>query len=421
MESLMHYLWKYRLYEYGLFKTTKGETVEIIDPGIHNTDAGPDFFNAKVRIGNTLWAGNVEIHVRSSDWYKHGHDRDAAYTSVILHVVELPDQHNIQDNTGRILPQWVMKTPRRISENYHFLLNNDLPIPCLPRLRELPSIYLSDWKEALLYERLMDKCNRIATLLRTHQNDWNAVFYIILSRSFGFGINSEAFECLARAVPYRYAIKHVDSQLQMEALFFGQAGLLDETNDDTYYRQLQSEYIFLKKKYRLHALPPAMFRSLRTRPGNFPHVRIAQLVNLVRQSPSLFSQVVEQPDTETCLALFRVPLKGYWETHYVFGKTIKPQNRSLSVASGHNLLINTVVPVLFAYGMQKAMDDYRSRAIRLLESLPPEQNHISRLFAQAGVELLDAGDSQAMIQLKRNYCERKKCVFCRIGHKLLSE
>jgi hypothetical protein len=420
METLLHYVWKHKLYERGDFRTNDGIPFEIIDAGIHNSHAGPDFFNAKIKLADKVWAGNVEIHTASSDWYKHQHEKDKAYNSVILHVVEYMDKEEVRDESGRLIPQWVMKMPSRIETNYLFLLNSDFSVPCIDCIHEIPEIYLSDWKYALLTERLERKTNHLLQLLQDCQDDWNEVFYIILARNFGFGINNDPFERLAKSLPLKIVLKQRDSVVQTEALFLGQAGLLeDENSEDAYYLNLQKEYRFLRKKYGLKPLDPHIFKSLRIRPNNFPHIKIVQLAGIVRQKQGLFSEMLEISGWEGFKSLFISETGAYWLSHYHFEKSSAGRAKRLGLSAIQLLVINVVVPLLFAYGKKKDDESYVEKALRLLESIGPESNHIITLFARSGIQIQNACDTQALIQLKREYCERKKCIYCRIGHRLL--
>ncbi|MDL2322470.1 DUF2851 family protein [Bacteroidales bacterium OttesenSCG-928-A17] len=421
MESLLHYVWKYRLFDSENLKTIEGIPFEIIDPGIHNTHAGPDFFNAKIRMNDKLWAGNIEIHINSSDWYKHQHERNKMYNSVILHVVECLDELEIRDESGRNIPQWIMKMPGEIRKNYVYLLNNDSSIPCLGQIHSIPEIYMRDWMNALLLERLERKTRDLSELIEKSQSDWAEVFYILLARNFGFGINNDAFERLAKSLPLKIILKHRDSELQTEALFLGQAGLLEENNPDDYYRRMQKEYHFLKKKYNLQSLESHLFKNLRIRPNNFPHIKIIQLASIIRREQGLFSRFIEENNQRKLYSFFDTEIGDYWKCHTHFGKNSRKMSRKLGASTINILLINSLVPILFIYGKQKELDVYTERAFLLLETLPPEKNFITNLFERAGIKIKNAADSQALIQLKREYCEKKKCMFCRIGHKLLSK
>ena len=422
METLLHYVWKYKLYHRETLITLSGNPVSIIDTGVYNTHAGPDFFNAKVCIGNETWAGNVEIHSYASDWTKHGHHTDKAYNSVILHVVEYSDTEVYTEN-GRLIPQLILQIPEKIKINYEYLLSRETLIPCLSRIQDVPKLYLIDWMNALLIERLERKTGDLQKLLEEYKGDWGEVFYITLSRNFGFGINNDAFERLARNLRLKYVLKHKDSVLQVEALFFGQAGLLNEDGEDKddYYRFLKKEYDFLRQKFDLKPLESYIFKNLRIRPNNFPHIKIAQLAALIRTQESLFSKMLEQEDVQSLRNLFTSELTEYWNTHYQFGKTSPKRKKLIGLSAQNVILINTVVPVLFAYGKAKKQPHLQEKAIQLMETIKPESNYIVNEFAKVGICPCHAGDSQALIQLQKEYCEKKKCIFCRIGHKLLSK
>jgi len=421
METLLHYVWKHKLYESGESLTEEGVPFEIIDPGMYNSNAGPDFFNAKIRMEGKIWAGNIEIHTVSSDWYKHQHEKDKAYNSVILHVVETIDAVEIVDSNRRLIPQWKIRIPERIRANYAFLLNSDVSIPCLGKIAEIPEIYLSDWKNALLVERLERKTNTLFQLLKECNNDWNEVFYITLSRNFGFGINNDAFERLAKSLPLRIIRKHQNSMTQVEALFLGQAGLLESVeSEDDYFSELYKEYAFLRKKYGLTPLESHIFKNLRIRPSNFPHIKVVQLAGIIWKKQGLFSNVLALSELESFYSLFIAEIAGYWLNHYHFEKTSVKLAKNLGLAAIQLLIINTVVPIFFAYGKNKRKEAYVERALRFLELLKPESNSIITLFSRTGMQIRNACDSQALIELKREYCERKKCIYCRIGHQLLA-
>ena len=422
MEALLHYVWKHKLYENEELLTEEGISFEVIDPGMYNSNAGPDFFNAKIRMEGKTWVGNIEIHTVSSDWYNHQHEKDKAFDSVILHVAEMVDATEICDTTGRLIPQWRIKIPERIRRSYLFLLNNDTSVPCIGKIPQIPEIYLCDWKNALLIERLEQRTNALLWLLDEYKNDWNEVFYITLSRNFGFGINNDAFERLAKTLPLKIIQKHQNSITQVEALLLGQAGLLEDTVlEDAYFQELQKEYAFLRKKYKLNSLEPHIFKSLRIRPNNFPHIKIVQLAGVIRKEQGLFANVLGISELEPLYSLFISETAEYWLTHYLFGKASIKKTKNLGLSAIQLLIINTIVPVFFAYGKKKNLEIYPERAIRFLESLKAENNSIITLFSRSGMQIQNACDSQALIQLKREYCEKKKCIYCRIGHQLLSK
>lgn len=420
MEQLLHYLWKYRLYRPSGLTTTQGDTLEIIDPGLENTDAGPDFFNAKIRINGTVWAGSVEIHQKASDWLAHGHSADKAYGNVILHVVETDDGTVFRQN-GEAIPQLVLPIPEQVIDNMEWLLTRDSPVACLERLPAIDPVFRLQWMDALLAERLERKTDDILHWLDLYQKDWNEVFYILLCRNFGFGVNSDAFERLARSLPLKCILKQRPSASQVEALFLGQAGLLNDSNGNRhhYYRLLQQEYSFLRKKYGLEPLEPHIFRNLRLRPDATPHIKLVELAAIWIRHDTLFSSVLSARTPRELKDFFRVPASAFWDTHYNFLRPSPHRKKQLGENALNMLLINTVVPLMFAYGLYHRMDEHKARALRLLASIPPEQNSIISLFSQVGMKPRNAGDTQALIQLKRNYCEQKKCLYCRLGFQLL--
>lgn len=418
MERLLQYVWKYRLYSNTDLCTADGIPVTVLDSGMQNTDAGPDFFNAKIRIAESVWAGNVEIHLKASDWYKHKHHQDPSYDSVILHIVEESDSVICRTN-GEVIPQAIIRVPPKIKENIEWLLSKDSAFQCAGRLHEIEPLHLSSWISALLTERLERKTDDILLRLDHHNDDWNEVFYITLTRNFGFGTNSDAFEWLAQSLPFKYILKQRGNSIQIEALLFGQAGLLQEDNDDPYYQLLQREYRFLQKKYELKPLDSFLFKKLRNRPVNFPHIRLAQLAAVWINNNALFSKVLEDNQLDTLKDCFDVSLSEYWDTHYHFQNTSPKRKKTIGLNTTYIVLINTVVPILFAYGKKKQIPEYCTKALEILENIPPEQNSIIKSFSDAGMIPVNAYDTQAFIQLRREYCVKKKCLYCRIGFHLI--
>ena len=420
MEGLLQYIWQHRLWLSEDMVTNDGRRVRVIDPGLLNTDAGPDFFNAKVEIDGRLWVGNVEIHVRASDWKRHHHDEDPAYDSVILHVVEKDDAPVTRIN-GEIIPQVELRVSPRFNECYDRLVNARVELPCAARLKEVPQLTVTEWIEALAFERLHGKVDRVRELYDRYHGSWEDICYVMLARTLGFGINNDAFERLARVTPLRLLHKHSDSIVQVEALLFGQAGLLSGAhNAESYYQQLMREYAFLANKFSLRPIEGTAWRLFRSRPQNFPYRRIALLAQFVKGGFNLMNDILHAQDTKALRQLFGIELSGYWTTHYSFGKPSPNAGRALSNSSIDIVLINTVAPLYYARG--EMTDDYQmtDRAIALLEDIRPEQNSIVTMFKSAGIKCEDALTSQAFIQLRRNYCEARKCIYCRLGHRLLA-
>ena len=418
-EDFLHYVWQHKLFLQNL-KTTDNESVEIINTGRKNLDAGPDFFNAKIKIGDTMWAGNVEIHLQSSNWQHHKHEKDEAYQSVILHVVKNADKE-ITRKSGEKIPQLELKYSEELEQNYTNLLTRKQTVRCAEQITQMPDIYMFSWMNTLLSERLMRKTEHIAALLEKNKNNWEEAFYIILSRNFGFGINGEPFERLAQSLPLIYLQKHKNNLLQIEALLFGQAGLLPDETADEYAENLKREYHFLKAKFNLTPLQNAGWKLMRLRPVNFPHIRIAQLAMLIHQSSKIFSKMLEKPDYQYICSLFSVQPSDYWQTHYTFKQESPERSKQLGKKAIDTLLINTIIPFLFYYGKRNENDALQESALKLLEQIPPENNRIIEEWKSINIPVKNAFDTQALIELMNNYCEKKDCLRCRVGHKVLTK
>lgn len=417
-ESILHYVWQQRLYVATGLVTDGGDQVEVIDPGRHNMDAGPDFFNAKIRIGNTMWAGNVEIHVSSSDWKKHNHQQNKVYDSVILHVVDVVDEP-VYRTDGTEIPQLKLVCLPDVLNGYKDLMENHLWVACANHIADVPSLFIRAWKEALLAERLEQKMHFIDYLLTTTENHWEEAFYVTLARSFGFGTNSQAFESLALSLPLSVLTKHKDNLFQLEALMFGQSGLLEKAKGE-YAEMLFREYNFLKTKYALVPMNVEQWKLLRLRPDNFPTIRIAQFAALVHTSVKLLSRIMDNPTINHIRGLFASEPSEYWRTHYLFGDACKEQSHRIGHQSVDSILINAVVPFLFCHATQKGNGALKEIVLQLLESIPAEKNVVIRNWEMHGLTSETAFDSQALLQLKKQYCDEKKCLRCRIGHKVLS-
>lgn len=419
MENILHYVWKYRLFQQDMW-TTDASSIEVIDVGIANTNEGPDFFNAKIKVDGELWVGNIEIHTNSDDWFKHKHRQNVNYDSVILHIVENANAE-IYNTQGKPILQCKINYPQYIKDNYEYLTYTKTDIPCCNFISSIPSIHVTSWVNSLLIERLQRKNRHIESLLERFNNSWEDVLYILLSRNFGFGLNSDSFERLALGLPYRYIQKQGDNINHIEALLFGQAGMLENTDEpDDYFRFLQQEYKFLQSKYTLSPLDSFIFKTLRSRPTAFPQIRIAQLAALLYNVKGLFAKIISCEDIGKLRLMLHVNASEYWQTHYVFGVASDKKSKYLGDASLDVILINTVIPLLFAYGKSINNESYCERSIQFLESIKPEQNSITKRFSGLGIPLINAADSQALIQLKREYCEVRKCLFCRFGHQLLT-
>lgn len=423
MEELMQWIWAHRLWPRTAMRTTDGQRLLVLNPGQWNRDAGPDFFNASVRIGTQQWAGDVEMHVRASDWHRHGHDGDPAYGTVILHVVQQDDDH-IQRPDGETIPQLLMRCCADLRERYLAFVSQPLTqLPCGPRLNQLSPLHLSDTLASMAQERLQAKARHVIEMLERCQGSWQTAIYVILARALGFGKNSEPFERLALATPLPFLLKHSDSPVSIEAMLFGQAGLLPETPPDQYSQLLAQEYAFMRAKFGLTPLQDAGWKMARMRPQNLPQRRIALLASMVSQGLQVASRIINCTDPHELDDLFNDTLTGYWATHYGFTAEAPTHNIGavLGRQSRHTLLINVAAPVMYAYAASRGDYQLEGRAMGLWEQLPAEDNHITRYFAGGGIQCSNAAQSQAVVHLKTQYCDRRKCIYCRLGHRLLSQ
>jgi predicted component of type VI protein secretion system len=420
-ESFLHFIWRWRRFDGADLRTTAGEAVDIVHPGEPNDHAGPDFFNARVRIGDTLWAGNVEMHVLASEWTAHGHQTDNAYQNVVLHVVWKED-HPVLRSDGTPIPCLALegRVPLRVLHTYEQLLHNQAWIPCASLFPTVPSIIRLNWLDRLLVERLEQKTSAIAQLLSESENHWEAAFYHSLARNFGLKVNAEPFEALARSLPLTVPGRHKNDLLQLEALLFGQAGMLENVVfTEAYPQQLQQEYQHLKNKYSLVPLAVHQWKFARLRPANFPTVRIAQFAALIHQSAHLFSKVLETMEIRALFHLFEVAPGSYWDTHYQLDKASIKREKRLSRDFTELLVINTIAPFLFHYGKAKDDEEYQKRAFYLLEQLPAEENTIVEGWKALDLVCRNAYQSQSAIHLKTRYCDPKRCLSCAIGNALL--
>ena len=421
-EGFISYIWQFQYFDKKELKTSGGEKVEVFQPGIGNTHAGPDFSNAKVKIDGIDWVGSVEIHPRSSGWMEHRHDLDPAYENVILHVVWQNDQPIYRlDKT--LLPTLELKD--RVDESlitqYKKLVNTSFAIPCKRSFPQVGELVKRSMLDRTLLQRLEAKAAQVVEILTQHNGDWQQTSFILLARNFGFKVNSDPFSQLAQSLPYKTILKHADKQIQIEALLFGQAGFLDMPIGDKYYQLLRREYSLLRQKYSLTArkLKRAQWRFLRLRPANFPTVRLAQFAALVVQEKDVISKIFEIADTLSLRALFSIRQSEYWQGHYQFNRKSKQAVAGLGDSSIDNILINTVAPLLVAYGKYNDEQGFIDRAVEMLHAIPSESNTITKSWGELGYVAQTAFDSQAMIELYNHYCQRRNCLNCTIGASLL--
>lgn len=423
MEALYHYLWKHRMFG-DTVTSSKGERVEILHPGIHNLDAGPDFSAAKIRTDSTEWAGNVEIHVKASDWKRHGHHTDPAYDSVILHVVGVDDTEPARRTDGSEIIQACVAPPEDFYRRYATLTEKIDTPSCMEMLTAVPPLQRVDWVNSLGIERLHEKASYMKSILASNNGDWQQAIFIILARAMGFGLNGVPFELLAKSLPLNFAMRHRDNPLQIEALLFGQAGMLNPARYqyDEYYMLLCREYEFLQKKYNLKPLAEGIWKYSRTRPQNFPHRRIAILASMLADGMQLYSRIIEAAGNyDHLMESLDYEASDYWRHHSRFGeeKTPWPRPASLSRQSKEIVLINVMAPFYYAYGSMTSNPDIAEKGYDLLAGIKPERNSIVALWEQNGLKAANAFESQALIQLRRNYCDKSRCLDCRFGHYLL--
>jgi hypothetical protein len=419
-EEFLHHIWKFKLFDQQNLRTTSGEVVEILKAGVHNFDAGPDFFNAQLKVGETLWAGNVEIHINASDWKRHFHQQDKAYNNIVLHIVYNADEP-IYRASGEAIPTIEIKEriDKKLYQNYLNFKSNTDWIPCEKQIAEVPSIIINSTLDKLLLERLERKAQSIADSLKLNNNNWEETFYQYLARNFGFKTNAMPFELLAKSLSLLVLAKHKSSLLQIEAMLFGQAGMLNEHLEDKYPQALQNEYVFLKQKFQLNPVDTHLWKFLRLRPVNFPSVRIAQFANLIFNSTHLFSKIIETESLDFLKLLMNVDVSEYWQTHYMFDKVSKNKSKHLGEDSLNNIVINTIVTFLFVYGKQKDDQKYVDRALAFLEQTEGENNSIINKWESLKLPVKNAYSTQALLQLKNEYCNGKKCLSCNIGTYLI--
>ncbi len=417
-EEFLHSLWKLKKFNHKQLSTSKGESLTIIDFGIHNHNAGPDFLNGKIRINNTVWAGHIEIHIKASDWYKHKHDHDLAYDNVILHVVYIHDRE-VFNTKGHLIPSLEMKD--RIStksiETYSKFRSSLDWIPCARQIQSVDNNRIQLFLDRLFVDRLLNKSTRILDLLNRNKNDWEATMYYLLMKYFGLKVNGEAFESLSSCVPFKLLIKYANNLMQLEALLLGQAGLLH--SKDEYIVALKKEYLYLQKKHKLYPMTGVEWRFSKLRPANFPTIRIAQIAALYHNCTSLFNQFILHADLKEIYSFLNVKTSSYWNEHYIPGKKNKYKNKSLGKTTKDILLINVIIPLMYSYAHLISDEKLKEKTIELLYEIPSEQNKIIRKWKENGIISKNAAKSQALIELKSQYCDNYACLNCVIGQQLL--
>ncbi|CAH8292381.1 uncharacterized protein DUF2851 [Mariniflexile fucanivorans] len=420
-EDFLHYIWKHKKFELNNLETTQGKAVVVTSVGQHNFNSGPDFFNAQLKIGEQLWAGNVEIHVKSSDWFLHNHEQDKAYDTVILHVVWEHDTDVFRNNNTAI-PTLQLKDfiNKDLLNNYEKLFSkNGKWIHCENDFASVDDFLLNNWLERLYFERLERKAETIQSLLEETKNDWEAVFFIMLAKNFGLKVNGESFYSMAKSIDFSVLRKSQANQQTLEALFFGQSGLLEHDYENAYYLTLVKEYHFLKQKFKLENNSVVPLQFFRLRPPNFPTIRLSQLASLYFEHKNLFSKVMETESLESFYKLFKVSTSSFWNNHYTFQKTSKASTKALTKSFIDLLLINTILPIKFCYSKEKGQE-VDALVLKIASEIASEKNNIVEAFNGLKNVSKSSLQSQALIQLKNEYCSKNKCLQCAIGSKLIN-
>lgn len=418
-EELFQHIWEFRLFREKGLTTQEGEPVKIINQGQHNRHAGPDFTAARIRIGNTLWVGNVELHLKTSDWYRHKHQYNRQYGNVILHVVF---EHDVKETTTDGIPCLALQPciPKLLLSRYRQLRQSAAFVPCGKNAKQVPALTWYSWQERLLVERWERKTSALQNWLLQTKYNWEEVCYRAIAQSLGTPVNAMPLLQLAESLPYNLVMRCKHNPLQLEALLFGQAGMLETSFTEEYPQQLQQEYRYLRHKHQLQPVAPHLWKWLRMRPASFPTMRIACLAALLHQGCHLFSRILDAAEIESLEKLFTVHLSPYWQQHYRFDVQVTKTQRPGRLAI-RTILINSILPLLYLYGREKGMFSYQERALQLISQLQAENNYIISGWEQLGIKPQNALDSQALLQLKQYYCDEKKCLQCAVGAKLLRE
>lgn len=420
-ESLLHLIWNYRLIRPVDLFSVKGTKLKIIHPGELNRDAGPDFFNARLEIDGVTLAGNVEIHVNASDWLRHHHQKDAAYNNLVLHAVYNYDKEVPQnrDNNVEVLELKRFVDPS-ILHKYESLISSDYTLPCSGQIKTVDHLKLRSWLQRMLVERLEHKSQTIRQTFEVSGNDHTQTLYLLLARNFGFKVNAEPFELLAKSLPLSILMRHSANLFQLEALLYGCAGFLSKQFKDKYPRQLQNEFEFLKTKYKLKEIDLSLWKFLRLRPSNFPTVRIWQFAMLIHKCPELFSKPESFNSAKKLNEAIAHSHEGYWKDHYKFDGPKVRALKGLGKSSIENIVINTIAPFLFFYGKQSFREPLVESALECFDTIPFENNIKTRLFTEAGLSFQNASESQGLIHLFDNYCKSKSCLKCGVASALLT-
>lgn len=418
-EDFLHFLWQFKKFDLARLYTTQGEKLTIISSGLYLQKAGPDFFNAQIVIGAQKWAGNVEIHRKSSDWYLHNHETDPNYDNVILHVVWEHDTEVFRkDNTELAVLELSKFVSGKMLENYESLMLDKTWLFCEKQIASVDSFVLDNWKERLFFERLEKKSRLIWNTFSETLNDWEALLFCLLAKNFGLNNNGETFLKMALSIPFQKIRKESFEVKNLEALFYGRSGLLNNENEDVYFQDLKGRWNYLRNKHLLKRIYVEPVQFFRLRPSNFPTIRLSQLANLYHSKPNLFSEVIESKSLAEFYKIFNVSASDYWNEHYQFDRQSHRKEKKLTNTFIDLLLINTVVPLKFAYAAYVG-NDISEEIVQLLSEIPAEKNIIIDKFRDFGIVANNAYETQALLQLKNEYCNKKRCLECGIGLELM--
>ncbi len=418
-ENLLQYIWQFQYFNKAALCTSAGEFLQIIHPGIYNTNQGPDFTGARIKIGNTVWAGNVELHVQASLWNIHNHSADSNYNNIILHVVYINDA-DIINHDGKSIPTLELQTriSKLLLDKYQLLMESSYFIPCEKQVHEVNELTIQNWKQRLVAERLLSKSRDVLSIAEQTGFHWEEAFWWLIAANFGLTVNNEKFMQIARNISLQILGRYKNNIHRLEAILFGVGGLLQQNFIDKYPLMLKKEFLFYQKKYDLQIINGSI-SFLRMRPANFPTIRLAQLAMLIHKSEHLFSKIKEASSISDVKKLFAITANDYWHYHYVFDEEAVFKKKTLGDSTINNILINTMVPCLFAYGIYYKEQALKDKALRWLEEISSEKNAITKGFQQLKFINKSAFDSQSFIQLKNEYCDNRFCLNCSIGNSIL--
>ena len=420
-EDFLHFVWKEQLFDAAVLKTEDGQLVQIIDKGQYNHNAGPDFFNCQIQFDNIIWAGNIEIHIKSSDWYKHNHQDDHSYDNVILHVVLVHDM-NVHRKDRSIIPTITLQNrfyQESLSRYQRFFQSNSMVYPCRPYLEKMEETIIRKMLSSCLTDRLESKNKIILEQLTQTKNNWDESFYHLLAKSFGFKVNAVPLQLLAESIPLTTIERESSELFKIESLLFGVGGLLQTTIDDPYVIKLKKEFEHQQNKYKLQSLHPAIWKFGKLRPPNFPTIRIAQFAMLLYRQKRIFKRCLNASKLESLQLIFSIEASEFWTTHFHFEKSSNANSKLLGIESINNIIINVVIPFCYAYGKHIGSKTLQDKSIEWLNQIKPEKNKYTEIWEQSNYKFSNAGETQGLIELNNMYCVKNKCIHCKIGSSVM--